>query len=241
MVRKLWLPSALALVACAFLAPAVASDKVSAVAPIEDLITEIKAQVADFETNLADEGKFKKKANARAAGVLAALAQAVAEHDGDAPQKKTAADLRDAALALGKAENAADAKKALAALKAVDSKPGTAKVEFGWDKFVDLHNMMEEVQSRNAKLAKVIRKGTQDADSARHATVLAVLGLTLEANPKSDLKGKDLENWKQYSQDFTKGFTGLTAALKTKEADKAKAAFVTVGKSCAACHEKYKD
>lgn len=65
MVKKMWFSSALALVAVAFFVPAHASEKVSAVAPIEDLTTEITAQIKDFETNLEDAGKFKAKSNAR--------------------------------------------------------------------------------------------------------------------------------------------------------------------------------
>jgi len=240
-VKKMWFSSALALVAVAFFVPAHASEKVSAVAPIEDLTTEITAQIKDFETNLEDAGKFKAKSNARAASVLAILAQAVAEHDGASPMKKSAADLRDAALVLAKAKTAEEATKALAAIKALEGKAGTAKVDADWAKFLDVHHLMEEVQSRNAKLARVIRKGTQDEDSVRHATVMAALGLALEANTNGLKDKKDIENWKQYSQDFTKGFTEVSAALKTKEADKVKAAFITVGKSCAACHEKYKE
>lgn len=241
MVQKLWLPSALALVACAFLAPAFAGEKVTAAASAEDLTAEINAQIKDFETNLADASKFKAKANARAAGVLAALAQAVAENDGESAWKKSAADVRDAALKLGQAKTVDEAKAAVAAIKALEGKESTAKVEYDWAKFLDVHELMEEVQSRNSKLARVIRKGTQDADSVRHATVMAVLGLALEANPHGLKDKKDIENWQQYSQDFTKGFAGVSAALKAKEADKVKAAFSAVGKSCAACHEKYKD
>lgn len=241
MIKKLWLPCALALLASAFLAPTIAAEKMSAIVPMEDLIGEIKTQMTELEANLADESKFKKKANARACGVLAALIQAVVEHDGEDNHKKTAPDLRDAILAVGKAETAADAKKAFENVKKIDGAKPTAKAEYDWSKFVDVHNLMEEVQSRNAKLAKVIRKGTQDADSVRHSMVLAVLGVALEANPHNLKDKKDIENWKQYSKDFATGFAGLTTALKTKEADKVKAAFSTVGKSCAACHEKYKE
>ncbi|MDB5385197.1 MAG: hypothetical protein JWM11_843 [Planctomycetaceae bacterium] len=243
MVQKLWLPSALAMLACACFVPAFAAEKISSVAPIADLVAEIEGQVKDFETNLADDSKFKKKSNARAAGVLAALAQAVAQSDEDAPLKKSAADLRDAALELGKAGSAADAKKALEAVKAaLGGKSSGAKVEYEWSKILDLHNLMEEVQSRDPKLRKVIRKDTQDADSGRHATVLAVLGLALEANPPKDKQDKkDVESWKQFSRDFTKGFAELSVALKSKDAAKVKASYTAVGKSCASCHEKFKE
>lgn len=243
MVKKLWLPSALALLACACFVPAFAAEKISSVAPIADLVSEIEGQVKDLETNLADESKFKKKSNARAAGVLAALAQAVAQSDEDAPLKKSAADLRDAAVELSKAGSAADAKKALEGVKAaLGGKSGGAKAEYDWSKFVDVHNLMEEVQSRNAKLGKVIRKGTQDADSVRHATVLAVLGLSLEANPPKDKQDKkDVESWQQYSRDFTAGFADLSASLKAKDAAKVKASYTAVSKSCASCHEKFKE
>jgi hypothetical protein len=242
-VQKLWLPSALALLACACFVPAIAEDKLSSVAAIGDLGTEVEAQVKDFETNLADEAKFKKKGNSRAAGILAAVAQALAQSEVDSPLKKAAPGIRDAALELGKANTAADAKKALEGVKAAIAKPvDGAKVEYDWSKFLDVHNLMEDVQSRNPKLAKVIRKDTQDADSVRHATVLAVLGLALEASPPKDKPDSaDVESWKKFSRDFTTGFVALSADLKAKDAAKAKATFTAIAKSCAGCHEKFKE
>jgi cytochrome c556 len=242
--QKLWLPSALALLACAVFVPAFAAEKISTVATIGDLVTEIELEVKDFESNLADASKFKKKQNARAANVLAVLAQAVAVSDEEAPLKKSAPALRDAALALGKADSAADATKALEGVKAAlaGSAGGSASAEYDWAKFMDVHNLMEEVQSRNAKLGKAIRKGTLEADSARHATVLAVLGLTLEANPPKDKQDKkDVESWKQFSKDFSTGFTGLTASIKSNDIVKVRASYSAVSKSCAGCHEKFKE
>lgn len=241
--QKLWLPSALAVLACAVFVPAFAVEKISSVSPMGDLVKEIESEVKDFETNLADASKFKKKQNARAAGVLAALAQAVAVSDEDAPLKKSAAALRDAALVLGKADSAADATKALEGVKAaLAGTAGSASAEYDWAKFMDVHNLMEEVQSRNAKLGKAIRKGTLEADSTRHSTVLAVLGLTLEANPPKDKQDKkDVESWKQFSKDFSKGFTDLTVSMKSNDIAKVKASYSAVSKSCAGCHEKFKE
>ena len=246
MVKKLWLPLALTMLAGACLAPANAAEKLSTVTPVADLVTEAEAKIKDLEGLLADNDaytKAKKKGVPQAAGTLAILAQAIAQHDEDSAMKKSAADVRDAAMALAKAGSFDDAKKSLDAAKAAaGGKAGGAKAEHAWEKLTDMDSLMSEVSGRSGKLRKAFRKAPEDhAAVSRDASVLAVLALVIEADTH-DVKDKaDIEKWKKYSKDLQVSMTKISAALKAKDDAGAKKEFLDSAKSCNACHTEIRD
>lgn len=246
MVKKVWLPVALGLVVGACLMPAFAADKLSTVTPVGDLVSEVEVKIKDLETALTDSESYtksKKKAIPQSAGLLAVLAQAIAEHDEESAIKKSAADLRDSALAIVKAGSLEDAKKALENAKAAaGGKAGTAKGEFAWDKLIGMDELMSEVSSRSGKLRKAYRKAPEDhAATSRDASVLAVLALCIEADTHEVKDKGDLEKWKKYAQDMRKSMTEIAAALKAKDDVKGKALFIESSKSCNGCHTDIRD
>lgn len=234
------------LVLGALCAPLTAADKLSTVAPAADLVAEAEAKLAELETFAADEaafGKNKKKGIPQGAGVLAMLAQGIAEHDEDSKLKKSAADLRDAALALAKAGSLADAQKAITAAKAAAG--GTAagaKAEHAWDKLIDLDSVMAEISARNGKIRKTLRKLPDDVNAAaRDASVLAMLAVVTAADTHEVKDKADIEKWKNLSKEMQVEMTTLAAAIKAKEVDKAKEAFSAGGKACNTCHSEIRD
>lgn len=247
MVKKLWLPLALTMVVTAFVVPANAAEKLSTVTPVADLVTEAEAKLKELETPLADNeayNKAKKKGIPQAAGTLAILAQFIAEHDEDSALKKSAADLRDAAISIAKAGSFDDAKKGLEAAKAAaGGKAGGAKVEHAWDKLTDMDSLMSEVSGRNTKLRKAFRKAPDDYNAAsRDASVMAVLSLVIEADVSHVKDKSDIEKWKKYSKDLQKSMTEIATALKAKDDAKGKATFLEANtKSCNLCHTEIRD
>ncbi len=246
MVKKLWLPLALTMLVSACLVPAFAAEKLSTVTPVADLVAEAEIKIKDLETLLTDNDSYtkaKKKGIPQAAGTLAILAQAIAEHDEDSAMKKSAADVRDAAMSIAKAGSLDDAKKGLEAAKAAaGGKAGGAKLEHAWDKLTDMDSLMAEVSGRSGKLRKAFRKVPDDrAPVARDASVLAILALVIEADTH-DVKDKaDIEKWKKYSKELQTGMTKISAALKAKDDAGGKELFVKSATSCNGCHTEIRD
>lgn len=243
MVQKMWLPLALMMVASACLVPAYAAEKLSTVAPAADLVTEVDSIIKDLDTKLADYAKNKKKGIPQAAGTLAVLAQAIAAHDEDSAMKKSAADLRDAAIAIAKSASEDDAKKGLEAAKAAaGGKAAGAKADHAWDKLIDMDSLMAEVNARNGKLRKAFRKAPEDhAAASRDASVLAVLGVVIESDTHEVKDKADVEKWKKYSKDLQTSMADVAKALKAKDDAGGKAKFLESAKSCNACHTEIRD
>jgi hypothetical protein len=112
---------------CLFrLADAGAPVDTATVAPVEDLKAEAAAKISSLEELLKDSASFaesKKRQIPQAAGVLACMAQAIAEHKDREKSGVSAADLRDAAFGLIQSASPEDAAKALASAKQAMGKP----------------------------------------------------------------------------------------------------------------------
>lgn len=249
MVQKLWLPLALTLVIGASVAPAYAVEKLSTVAPVADLVTDAEAKIKELEEKLLKDNdtytKGKKKQVPQAAGTLAMVAQAIAEHDEDSKLKKSAPDLRDAAISIAKSASFDDAKKGLAAAKeAIAGKASGAKLEHAWDKLIDMDSVMSEVNARNSILRKGATRGKPGDDKAafaRDASVLAVLGVVIEADTHLVKDKGDIEKWKGFSKELQKSSTEISKILKGGDQEAFKKAFLASSKSCSGCHSEIRD
>lgn len=244
-MRKILLAvSVLTLFASALVPVMAEAPKVPALAPAADLAKEAEAKIAALETSLASNDSYnqaKKMGIPADAGVLAILAHALANH----PESgwKAAADVRDAAIKLGAAGTYDEAKAELEAVKkAVASSTATGKPEHEWNKLAKLGNVMSEVNKRHAKLRLAARKIPEDAEeAARHASVLAILGVVAHADTHEVKKDADKPEWQQMCIEMSESATEAAAALKAKDLAKVKAAFDRNKKSCADCHAKFRD
>ena len=217
-----------------------APAKVSEVAPVEDLAREAEAQVATAEQLVA--GEFSELKIGQAGGVLALLGQAIAEHPDKSKVKISGPDLRDAAMALSKTKSAGDAKAALGRVKeALAGKGGAASTEAQWNKLANLHRLMEEVNFRNSRLRRIVRRpGKDPVEDSLHATTLAVIALAVEADTHEVKNPDDLPKWREYTRGFRTNMTAMATALKAKDAAAAKDAFTKANQSCNDCHAHFR-
>jgi hypothetical protein len=224
---------------------AAAPLKIAAVAPAADLVAEADEKVKLLEEALSTDEKYqaaKGSALPMDAGVLAVLAQAIAESEEKGSWKASAADLRDGAVAIAQSKSYDDAKKGLEAVKAAHGgKAGSAKPEAEWNKLCRLGSLMKEINKRNGKLRRATRSLPADpAEAARDASVLAVLALAVHADTHEVKDASGIPEWQKLSKEFSSELTAASAALKKKDKDAASAAFKKGNAACTACHDKWR-
>lgn len=239
MIHRLWILVLLGLLVTAWFVPAGAQEEEPEIVirlPVASVIAAANAQLQSIEKT-----KFVKKTNARSAKVLAVLAQAIIDNDEDAPFRKTAPALRDAALALAKAETAAAAKKELAKMKklqTLDEAPPPNKYDV--TQLADVPTLMEEVQVRHAKLEKVVRMGAKDLNAGQHALVLSVLANVVGKHSNKLTEQTENDAWREHAEGLRMGSARLRVFIEQGNAAQSKTNFDRLSQSCTACHEKFK-
>lgn len=223
---------------------AAAPVKVSTVAPAADLVAESTAKIDSLEKALASNDSYlqsKKNGIPMDAGVLAVLAQSIAESDESAAWKASAPAVRDAALKLAEAGSYEDAQKALASVKeAIGGKAGDAKVEYDWAKLCKLGKLMTEVNKRNGSIRKSLRKAGTEEQASRDASVLAVLAIAAHQDTHEVKNKADIPQWQAYALDMQTSMTQVAKDMKAKDLAAAKTAFSKSAKSCSDCHAKFR-
>jgi hypothetical protein len=221
-----------------------APTKLSEVAPVEDLATEVKAKLVLVDGYLKDDQTFsdsKEKLIPQSAGVLAVLGQAIAEHEEKSKVQVSGADLRDAAH---KIVNSKSRNEAIAALEqakeAAAGKQTGAAVEHEWNKLINLHSLMEEVNLRNSSIRRVLRRSRDPQTDSLHATTLAVLALVIEADTHEVKNPADLSEWRKHAKDVQSHMTAVSAAIKQKDSKTGNARFLQANKSCVQCHTHFR-
>lgn len=225
---------------------AAAPEKIAKVAPVADLVADAEAKIKALEEALASNQSYleaKGTTIPTEAGVLAVLAQAIAESEEKPSWKASAPDLREAAKAVASSKTYEEAQKGLAAIKdAAGGKASGAKVEHEWNKLAKLGAVMKEVNKRNGKLRRSTRKLPDDtAESARDASVLAVLALVAHEDTHEVKKKEDIAKWRAYAKDFGVQMTAASAAFKKKDAAAAGDAFKKANTACNDCHSAFRE
>ncbi len=229
---------------------AAAPAKIASVAPIADLVAEADAKIKSLEEGLASDKTYLEVKGTKLptdAGVLAVLAQAVAESEEKAAWQATAADVREAAKAVASAKSYDDAKKGLEGIKAaIGGTAAGAKPEAEWNKLCGLGKVMKEINGRAGKLRRATRKKdateTEFADAARDASVMAILGLAAHDDTHEVKSGKaeDIAEWKKFSKEFQAQMTAASAAFKKKDMAAAGDAWKKGNAACTDCHAKFR-
>lgn len=245
--RTLW-SAAFVVATSAFVVPcfAKAPVEIAKVAPVADLVMEAEGKVKALEAALETNETYtaaKNKTIPAEAGVLAVLAQAIAEDTDKAAWKASAPDLRDAAITVAGSKSYDEAKAGLAKVKdALGGKAGGAKAEHEWNKLAKFGSVMEEVNKRTGKLRRATRKLPDDtAEASRDASVLAVIALVVHADTHEVKKKEDTPKWQALASEMQVEMTKMAAALKAKDAAGSKDAFTKANKACSECHEKFRD
>jgi len=252
-MKKIALTVALSAVGLSLVIPAFAAApaKISSVAPIADIAAQADARVKILEESLKSDEEFNKakgKTIPSEAGVLAVLAQAIAESDEKAGWQATAPDVRDAALALNKAKTYDDAKKEFAAVKdAIGGKSSGAKVEYDWAKLIKLGTAMDQISKRNGKFRRNTKKTNASEAEINEmigdATVAAVLALSTheDTHEVKSKKAEDIDLWKKFAKEYQTHISATAAALKNKDLTAAADAWKKSSQACNDCHAKFKE
>lgn len=223
-------------------APATVSDIIDAA----DLASESKEIAEKIAGAVKDEESFARatehKTVATDAGTIACLAQALAEHKDGKASGINAAALRDAAVKLSKTKTLAEAQAGLATVNAaLEGKGDKAEAEHPWNKLINMHRMMEEMELREGRLRRSLARPRRLAQDSRHATVLIALALAMEADTHEVKKEADLPDWNKWAKDYRVAVTGVAQAMKAGDAAKAKELFEKSSETCEVCHEKFRD
>ncbi|MFP6763866.1 MAG: hypothetical protein VB858_09610 [Planctomycetaceae bacterium] len=239
--------STLALVAALFVpVKGAAPVKVSDILDATQLADEVKAKIVKLDQSMADKGAFERalkfKTIATDAGVIACLAQAIAEHEKGPATGMAAASLRDAALRLSRARTMDNARTELAAVEAaVGGKKTDARLDHPWNKLINMHRMMEEMEYREGRIRRTLRRPRTLPRDSSHATVLTVLALAMESDTHEVKQESDLPDWKTWSREYRMQAAKLRIAMQANKADEARKLFAASTKVCASCHEKFRD
>jgi hypothetical protein len=235
----------LSLAACLFSCVnlfAEAPVKVETVAPLADIVFEVNSQIETLEKELADEAGYEENRGGQirqSFGLLACLGQALAEHSKASESEIQGAHLRDAALKFQKKSSLAEAKTALEAVKAaqVGKSEGEAANDHPWNKLINMHPMMEEINSRNSAILKVLRRPRGKESEPVHATTWAILGLAMKADTHEVKDEADLPKWHAQSDAFIAASVKLAEAIRAKDKTEGRKWFDAANESCDACHE----
>jgi hypothetical protein len=223
-------------------APADVSKAVGA----KELAVAAKTKVGALGKALTNVASFKRamegKAVARDAGVIACLAQALAEHKDGESTGINAAGLRDSALVLSKTKKLADATAALKNVnEALAGKGAKGEKDHPWNKLVNMHRMMEELELQGGKLRRVLKRPRRLENYSENAAVLVVLGLAMEADTHEVKDPAKLPMWLGWSKEYHTAMSSLNVAIKAGDGDKAKSIFAAAEEGCDTCHEVFRN
>jgi len=203
-------------------------------------------QYLDTRKSYADSAKHELP---RAAGMLSVIGQALAVHD----SKPTAAEkadrppihgptLRDAALKLSGTKTLAEALATVPNLtKAVlgQAKPA-GSLKHPWTGLISLHHIMEELNSRNSRLRRAVRR-TRDPDlAARNAATMGLLGLVILSDTHEVKQETQLPAWQKFSVDFQTNASATARAFRAGDKTKIKPFYLQAAKACAGCHSTFR-
>lgn len=225
---------------------AAAPKKLTEVVAVEDALTLADEEIAELTEAVSTEEKFAAAQSdyslAQSAGLLACLGQALAEHEGVDSAKVSPSNLRDAALALRDAKSHADAKTALQAVQQARAgkAEGNAAQEHPWNKLINLHRLMEEVNARNSSLRRSSRRIRKPQEDSLDAAALSVLALAIHADTHEVKDAALKPDWQKFALDYQAAMAELTGQMKKNDSEAAYATWREAQKTCQACHEKFK-
>jgi len=231
---------------CLLSALAAAPAKVEDTAPVGDIVLEVDGKIALLDQTLASDEKFeaaKDKDVIQAFGVLACMGQALAEHSGKAEAKFSGPALREAALGFKADGSIAEARTALEAVKVARAGEGKidAPAEYDWDQLVDMHAMMEEINTRNARLVPIFRRPRGKPEEAAHASTIAILALAMEADTSTVSGDENVALWQRWSREYREKMTEVATAVRGKDGKAGRELFDRANEICDECHKKLRD
>jgi cytochrome c556 len=216
--------------------PAAAGNAADIAAAAEDLLKTLESTVSNATSFKQGEDDVARKG-----AVIALLANAVSEAEGDVKWKASALAVRDAAMELAKAKSQPAADKAF---KEIKSLLGGGKSSEGkpmkYLEIATLETVMKEVNERNKTMTKNLRgtnfKKNKDAIT-RDATVWAVLaGIARSDTTSAETAKKPQADFEKLCDEFFTQAKRLVAAAAKDDQPAGTEAGKAVRKACADCH-----
>ncbi len=216
------------------------APKAGSAASAAELAAAAEEVIKAFDAKLGDEDAARK------GSILALLANAVAEAEGEAKWKSNALAVRDAAIALSKgAKSQATVDKQVREIKGlIQGGKGAEGKPMKYLEIASLEHVMKEVNDISRPMTKNLR-GTLFAKNkdqvARDAQVWAVLAAVACTDTKSAVTAKKPQaDFEKYADEFFNSAKGLAAAAKKGDQSAASEAHKAVRKACADCHAVYR-
>jgi hypothetical protein len=229
---------------CAVTALATAPARIDEIAAVPDIVAEIDAKIALLGPLLETAEKYeaaREKDAWQGFGVISVMGQALVEHPQHSEAGFNGAAIRDAALKFQRNSSYADAQAALTAVTAARNGEGEGAADVPWNKLIRMHPMMEEINSRNAKLLPIMKRPRGKPDESRHATTIALLALAMYADTHEVKQEADIPEYQQLAADYRTAMLGVAAAIREKNGKSARELFDQANEKCDACHERFRD
>ena len=213
------------------------------VASPADLTAEVVSLLAAAEQACASLESYNERPDQlkRNAIQIAILSQALAEHETDSPQKKSAPSVRNAALALARTASFEEAAEALPRLKeAVDGKvSGTPVVEADWGKLARASVLMPIMKQRSEAIRRALRRPKDPDAESRQAMAIALMILAVHGDTQAVKNPADKPVWQETCLELQGHMSRAVAAIKSKDGTAADH-FRLGMEACDKCHEKFK-
>jgi cytochrome c556 len=206
---------------------------------VHEYIQSMQQSVADEKAYEIGEARLKKEAN-----TLACLALTLGLHDTANPLQATAPALYAAATQAAKVSNLQEAQAAVAHVAAVMNDQATDGPELKWERAGSLAQLMKQVTFVHARLKRGARPGprfeSQADESAKYATVLAVIGQAVAADTHEVKDPSEVGKWYQLCGDMRDAAGETAKALRARDPEKTEAALQKLERSCTDCHNAFR-
>ncbi|TWT58625.1 hypothetical protein KOR42_20070 [Thalassoglobus neptunius] len=215
---------------------------IESISPVSEIEIEVQSQLETLQKALDDQDGYEDAREGQirqSFGLLACLGQALAEHDEASVTKIQGPALRDAALQFQRKSTLEEAKAALEQVKLSVNGEATGEhsVDHPWNKLINMHPMMEEMNSRNSALLKVLRRPRGKPEEPVHATTWAILALAMQADTHEVKDEAMLPEWNKFSNEFREASLKLAESIRKKDGKEGRKWFDAANQSCDSCHE----
>ncbi len=216
---------------------------VSTFAPADVLVSQVNEWLKQFEADLATPEEYAAKLTRvqRDAHSLAVVAAALILHDQPHELKASAGELLEGAQALAAATDYAAAKAANDRLRSPSAEKGEPLASITWDvQAAPIEPLMKQVTFIYNRLRRGVngtRFEKQQAENARYAALLAVIGQVVSIDKTSLKEDSDAPKWRELCAAMRDEAGQVGAAVKSLDQAAAKSALERLDRSCTECHK----
>ena len=213
------------------------------VASVADLTAEAHTMLTSVEQMLASAESYNERHDQlkQQAVQIAIFAQALTEHEGESPLKKSAPSLRNAGLALARAKSYEEAGPVLPRLKeAMEGKiSGTPAADAEWGTLARAATLMHTMKERSEAIRKGLRRPKDPDLESRNATAIALMILAVHGDTQAVKNAADKPVWQEMCLEVHGQMSLTAAAIKTRNSSAADH-FRLGMEACDKCHQKFK-